>query len=238
MSDVTILWAPLHFNNSFNDLEEAGLRREWNSEWICKDQKDRRKQPWSHALLKPTLLLLLYHKALPERERMKGEEENEKTNWLGMVKAQVRKKMVQVPQKQKYVGKEPEGQLEQSTCNSTLHLPGGTQWASGHHSLVLCPQVGMKKRKQTSPSIESPPSSSFFQPMWMPKAVGIWWGRPMGAWGPDEERPHNQRQVMGQRRRLWSIMAQWSVGPLNVLKIPKKLKKTKPHSTKSDLLRF
>lgn len=108
------------------------------------------------------------------------------------------KKMVQAPPNQKYVDRESEGQPEQNTRNSTL-LPGGAQWASGHRSLVFCLQVRMRERKLASLSIEFPPtSSSIFQPMWMPKAEGIWWGHPMGAWDPNEERPPPRVKIWGK----------------------------------------
>lgn len=75
----------------------------------------------------------MHHKALPGKERLKGEKENEKNNWLGHGEATNKKrKMVQVPQNQKYVSREPEGQHYQTVHNST-RLPGSTkisQWTS------------------------------------------------------------------------------------------------------------
>lgn len=142
---------------------------------IFRDQEDHRKQPWSHALS----VNKLSYCYCTIKNSLGDKGWKNKTNSLGHSKgANEKRKMVQVPQNQKHVGREWEGHPELSTHKGSL-FPGGAQLTSEHLSLVLTGDR-RRERKRDSTSME-PPSNSHFQPMCIPMPGGSWWWCVLGA---------------------------------------------------------
>lgn len=143
---------------------------------IFRDQKEHRKQPWSHAVS----VNELSYRYCTIKNSLGEKGWKNKINSLGHGKGtNEKRKMVQVPQNQKHVGREWEGHPELSTHKGSL-FPGGAQLTSEHLSLVLTGERG-RERKQDSTSMESPPSNSLFQPVCMPMPGGSWWWCVLGA---------------------------------------------------------